>query len=148
VRRRPLGLRPTIRLSQARLRKLRGIETLDLSLERFKVRYDLAAIGVRVRLPLAEREFRRFLALKLLFPKEKAAPWLAVDSYWHQFILNTVKYREFCDRTFGHYFDHTPGQPGGSRVEFLATLSRTRRLLRRTFGSAPKSIWGTDATTT
>jgi hypothetical protein len=33
---------------------------------------------------------------------------LEIDSYWHEFILFTEDYHEFCNRYFGGYFHHLP----------------------------------------
>ncbi len=45
---------------------------------------------------MLELEFKRFVALTIIFPKETQAPSGPVDMYWHFFILHTAKYREFC----------------------------------------------------
>lgn len=34
-----------------------------------------------------------------------------IDELWHQFILSTIEYHDFCDQFFGHYMHH-----GGKRV--------------------------------
>ncbi|MBE2319063.1 hypothetical protein DVA67_024020 [Solirubrobacter sp. CPCC 204708] len=35
-------------------------------------------------------------------------PSEVVDVAWHEFILRTREYTEFCERAFGHYLHHTP----------------------------------------
>jgi hypothetical protein len=35
-------------------------------------------------------------------------PSRAVDIAWHEMILMTRTYHEFCERAFGHYLHHTP----------------------------------------
>ena len=60
-------------------------------------------------------------------------PSKAVDTAWHEFILLTKDYAEFCDHAFGKFMHHTPHQQ----------RSRQRREgLARTYGlsaSAPAS---------
>lgn len=45
-------------------------------------------------IPLIE-EFRKFVALCMLFPEEHNAPAGPVDMVWHSFILNTSEYWQF-----------------------------------------------------
>ena len=35
-------------------------------------------------------------------------PSKAVDAAWHEFILFTGYYRQFCQQAFGRFLDHTP----------------------------------------
>ncbi len=37
-----------------------------------------------------------------------AMPSKVVDDLWHEFILDTVRYRDFCDRAFGKFLHHSP----------------------------------------
>ncbi len=37
-------------------------------------------------------------------------PSQAVDVAWHEFILNTRRYHQYCQRAFGRYLHHTPAQ--------------------------------------
>ncbi len=48
-------------------------------------------------IPLIE-EFRRYVALSMLFPGERNAPSGPVDMVWHSFILNTDEYEYFSTR--------------------------------------------------
>src|ERR1051326_333227 len=63
------------------------------------------------RSALAEGDYKRFLYA--LAHKDRddllSPPSQDVDQFWHQHILDTRKYREDCERVFGHYLDHTPG---------------------------------------
>lgn len=53
----------------------------------------------------------RFLVWKSLYPKKLIAPTEVVDEVWHEFILHTEPYREFCKRHFGAFIDHRPLPP-------------------------------------
>lgn len=35
-------------------------------------------------------------------------PSRLVDDAWHEFILSSIRYSEFCDRVYGEYMHHTP----------------------------------------
>jgi len=37
-----------------------------------------------------------------------AMPSRAVDYAWHSFILDTVAYRDFCEKAYGRFLDHIP----------------------------------------
>jgi uncharacterized membrane protein YgcG len=37
-------------------------------------------------------------------------PSRAVDEAWHEFILNSIAYIDFCERAFGDYLHHTPDE--------------------------------------
>ena len=50
---------------------------------------------------LLEREFKRFVALTLLRPKNVYAPAGPVDMYWHFFVLHTREYEKFCKDIWG-----------------------------------------------
>lgn len=42
--------------------------------------------------------------------KSLGMPSRAVDGAWHAFILMTREYASFCERAFGSYLHHTPGE--------------------------------------
>jgi hypothetical protein len=48
-------------------------------------------------------------------------PSRAVDEAWHEFILDSLSYTEFCERAFGDYLHHTPDEamttPMGSALD-------------------------------
>jgi hypothetical protein len=58
-----------------------------------------------------EGDYKRFL-YALARKREDdilSPPTKEVDQFWHQHILDTRKYRDDCEKVFGHYVDHTPG---------------------------------------
>ena len=59
--------------------------------------------------PLIIRELKRYLLLQQVLNREITMQSWEVDEAWHRFILDTVRYRVFCDSVFGKYFDHTSG---------------------------------------
>lgn len=53
-------------------------------------------------------EFKKYLKLIILGHKNIAMTSRSVDLIWHQFILFTKEYHEFCNRFFGRYLHHVP----------------------------------------
>lgn len=53
-------------------------------------------------------DVQRFMRLSARFPDVGLAPPPAIDKGWHQFILNTGKYAEFCYANFGKFVHHKP----------------------------------------
>ena len=51
-----------------------------------------------------------FLAYQLSGYKYVAMPSQVVDDLWHEFILYTRAYEDFCENAFGRFFHHTPAQ--------------------------------------
>jgi hypothetical protein len=68
-----------------------------------------------------------------------------VDEAWHQFILYTDAYTEFCERFFGAYVGHSPGNlpapltPGSSGG--VSTLDGFRNRYRELFAIDLPEIW-------
>ncbi len=58
-----------------------------------------------------------FLTVCATDPHEQFRPSKLVDLGWHQFILNTHDYADFCDRVAGRFIHHVP-------EEFLAPERR------------------------
>lgn len=74
---------------------------------------------------LVERGLRQFFYACLRSERKFVAmPSRAVDAMWHEFILHTRAYREWCELTLGWFLHHTP-------AEALGTRSRGREGLRR-----------------
>lgn len=58
-------------------------------------------------------------------------PSQVVDDLWHEFILYTKAYRDYCKQAFGRFFDHTP-------AVVLSPDKRSNAGLRRTWWHACK----------
>ncbi|WKB54208.1 glycine-rich domain-containing protein [Eleftheria terrae] len=69
-------------------------------------------------LDLVEHGLRQFFVVYLRAGAFIAMPSQVADRMWHEFILDTQAYRDFCQRGFGHFFHHRPaatlqqGRPG------------------------------------
>jgi hypothetical protein len=58
---------------------------------------------------LVSRGLRQFFVAYLMSGKEfMAMPSVAADALWHEFILYTREYKDFCRRAFGGFLHHAP----------------------------------------
>lgn len=55
-----------------------------------------------------EIEYKKYLALKRQYPEKDIVPNRFVDLFWHQHILDTVKYAEDCSNIFSYFLHHFP----------------------------------------
>jgi hypothetical protein len=116
------------------------LNALDLSLIAMKLMDPQEGEGWNSR-QCAEvsEEYRRFLAMHLLFPNEEIVPNLAIDTMWHYHILDTAAYQRDCLAIFGEMLHHYPyfGMHGSEdEVQFVSAFDRTRMLYETTFGKS------------
>ncbi len=65
---------------------------------------------------LVERGMRQFfLACGRSKRKFVAMPSRSVDAMWHEFILNTQAYKNWCQLALGHFLYHTPAEVLGTQ---------------------------------
>lgn len=57
---------------------------------------------------VAIEEFKKFLSLIAMEIKPLAMISPKVDEVWHQFILFTEKYNDFCEKIMGRFIHHKP----------------------------------------
>lgn len=60
--------------------------------------------------------------------KNVGMPSKLVDTAWHEFILRTREYKEFCDNAFGNFLHHTPNGSKTSRKDADKALERTWKM--------------------
>ena len=138
---RPLGLKESVEVPASVLETLAYIEAFD-----FEGDHEYASIVKRLKYGGATLEFKRFLALPLIYPGENQLPFvpsLPLDSLWHAFILNTPRYREFCDRVYGRYLDHVPGRSRHQTEQrvFSGPMQFTVETVANTFEPVNKRFW-------
>ena len=85
-------------------------------------------------------EFKRFIALGVMHGLNIGMQSKQVDAVWHQFILFTPQYHEFCREFVGKYFHHVPQTsvtplPPNIAKNFTEVYSQT-------YGEMP-AIWNT-----
>lgn len=74
-----------------------------------------------------------FLTVCAAIPEGRFRPSKRVDLGWHQFILNTQDYAEFCDRVAGGFLHHVPDEftsPAADRRATADTLAPTVEAIR------------------
>jgi hypothetical protein len=59
---------------------------------------------------VAEGLRQYFLAYQMSGCRFVAMPSQVVDDLWHEFILYTRAYEDFCQKAFGRFFHHTPAE--------------------------------------
>ncbi|GAB2198632.1 glycine-rich domain-containing protein [Sessilibacter sp. MAH4] len=78
---------------------------------------------------LAEQGLRDYFELVIAAQqKSLAMPSQAVDHLWHEFILFTRNYEQFCKKAFGRFLHHTPTEAMTSPKAATAGIKRTWRL--------------------
>ncbi len=72
-------------------------------------------------------------------------PSRLVDEAWHEFILDSLAYTEFCERAFGEYLHHTPEE--AMTTPMAGALDATSRAWDRSNAGGPVGsvLWGLDA---
>ena len=74
--------------------------------------------GLRDYFQICQRAGRRLVAM----------PSQAVDDAWHEFILFTRQYAQFCRSAFGRFLHHTPAEAMRSPTQASDGIKRTWRL--------------------
>ena len=94
--------------------------------------------------PTALGEVIRFMYLANLNDDGMLTPSVVVDLAWHEFILCTRAYAQFCSSQFGEFIHHAPG---GSKEKNQQQFQRTLANYQTIFGEPNKHYWGPTAKT-
>jgi hypothetical protein len=84
-----------------------------------------------------ERQYKRYLNLKMRHPEEDLVPTQFIDEMWHAHILDTRAYAEDCQRVFGCFLHHYPYLGVGGEQEKAKlddAFTRTSTLWRAAYG--------------
>ncbi|MEE8291773.1 MAG: hypothetical protein V3R80_09845 [Candidatus Tectomicrobia bacterium] len=87
---------------------------------------------------LALTEVVRFLNL-IAYSNQTLTPSKLIDAVWHEFILCTKAYGEFCETYFCRMIHHHPG--GSSDEHYRQQYLRTLSLYTTTFGTLDAKFW-------
>jgi len=103
---RPLGLLPGHDLTSKEVKMLQEIESYDLwfVIERIMRKKTIK----KDKLPAAILFAKRYFALKAIGHEGMVMVDDDADEVWHNFILFTREYIEFCEHIAGRYIHHTP----------------------------------------
>ena len=93
-------------------------------------------------IPTIEREFKRFMSLRILFGPGIYAPTPPIDYIWHELIIDTQRYFEFCNTVFGEYLHHCPLSPTQIAEFSGEVLFQTKQRLSEAYGHIVPAIWG------
>jgi hypothetical protein len=116
---------------------LRAVSEIYLSPINEKLQYDNPGLWSNETIAQTEIDYRRFLALNLLYPSTTLVVNKILDDYWHQHILDTHKYAADCDKLFGFFLHHYPyfgmrDDEDGRRI--LEAFAVTQQLWDEAFG--------------
>lgn len=108
---------------QARQQFLDQYQIPDAVVDRFRLKHPelngaqetLVRDGLKQYFQICQRARGRFVAM----------PSQVVDDMWHDFILFTRHYRNFCDKAFGRFLHHTPVEAMPSPYLATAGIRRT-----------------------
>jgi hypothetical protein len=123
------------------LEVIAAIQALDL--ESVKSRVMDAELGEgwsRAYADSIEAAYKTYLTMLVKYPEDAEDILLSkdVDEFWHTHILQTRKYREDCERTFGNFLHHEPhvGEvtPADLRKRALQA-EKTSSIYQREFGT-------------
>lgn len=107
-----------------------------------------------------EELFQEMVRYLVVADSDRSIAWkmfsTRVDEAWHQFILFTAKYTEFCIEFFGDYRHHAPGNapvnaPGPATVMSTpreSTFEQFGQRYAELFGVALPTVWHDDRTIT
>ena len=73
-----------------------AVEALNFDRLKWKLCESGEAKMTKQECELAEREYRRYLTLKKLYPGIELVPNKLLDEFWHAHILDTVAYHADC----------------------------------------------------
>jgi len=75
--------------------------------------------------------------------KERLTPSLVIDDIWHQFVLFTKSYIDFCEENFGRVIHHLPDWEFSdeSKNKNLKCYIRTCELIGSEFGELNPNFW-------
>lgn len=114
-------------------------EILNFNLEKVEQRLVSKYSWSEPLAKFATMEYKKFIALQVLTNEHQPMFSVIVDSVWHNHILFTKDYTEFCLEVFGHYLHHEPndnGKAGNGAISF----DTFEKAYEKHFGSLPK-IW-------
>ena len=121
-----------------------AIQTLDLEAVKLRVMdTELGEGWNREYADSIELAYKNYLTMLVKYPDDAEDIMLSkdVDEFWHTHILQTIKYTEDCQNTFGNFLHHAPhiGERTPADLEKRDVLAeKTRRLYEQEFGGAEK----------
>lgn len=81
---------------------------------------------------IAASHLQAFMTLCAIYPGKTLAAWHLMDDAWHEFIVRTVEYEDFCRMAFGSFLHHDADAFG--TPEFGVAWDETVDLAKKHFG--------------
>jgi len=91
--------------------------------------------------PTAFDEFKKFASISVTSREQVAMISDQVDNVWHEFVLFTRQYANFCNNHLGKFLHHSPNTTSTPAAE--GSVERFLTLYTKNFG-APHEIWGAE----
>lgn len=135
-----LGATIGVELNDTQTNALRLVEEWDMT--RVK-RYMVGRMNMKPEyVDRIEVEYKRFIALNLLYPKKTIPIAGDVDKMWHAHILHTHDYTDFGIAVAGGYLHHNPTANDDESSELYTPFNgNTLTLYDRVFGTPDMKIW-------
>lgn len=81
-------------------------------------------------------QYRHYMYLRAkYYTNHMLPPSLQIDEIWHNHILHTRKYIEFCNCIFGEYLHHNPSNQHTTSLKIENAFHDTQNLYFKEFGS-------------
>lgn len=92
---------------------------------------------------IALTRYRRFLCMRYLDAEFDLVPAKDIDKVWHQHILHTQDYASDCQRVFGSFLHHAPGEDDSeaTQARLTADFEKTRVRYAELFGEEYVDTW-------
>lgn len=116
------------------------IDTLDLEPIKFKLVKEHGYSTSQAN--ILEKWYKRFLFLTFKYQGQPIVVSEVIDTFWHQHILDTRKYADDCQYTFGDFLHHFPyfGLRGDDDQRALQNAyASTLELMISEYGESPES---------
>jgi hypothetical protein len=136
-------------LNPARRRARRGEEFIRSCEFPQHLQLKLKRAAAEVEWEPVERGLREWLVCCAYRRRHPLAmPSRIVDDAWHEFILDTSAYRDFCEQAFGRFLDHFPEDPAFVSDEQRLSSFETIRAWDRSRWSrdGEPTLWTLDQT--
>ncbi|WP_437899926.1 glycine-rich domain-containing protein [Sorangium sp. So ce124] len=93
----------------------------------------------------AEALFRELVRYLWLVDSDRTRAYpmfsLRVDEAWHQFVLFTIEYADFCQRFFGRFLHHAPSNAPVAHACREATWDEFADAYSALYGEPPPELW-------
>jgi len=86
-------------------------------------------------------EFKKYAALVKISGKKLGMTSKEIDEVWHQFILFTKEYHNFCDKFLNGYMHHSPNISSTPKNKMKQETKNLVSAYKAVFGNIP-TIWG------